>query len=152
MKPPTAETRRDAAALGRRDLREYGSMFFIYAMLLSASILTVIGEVLLKAGIAHVTSRVGTFSLAPNVLFSTFTDWRVLLGFTLIFGGALFWLGVISRVDLSFAYPLLALNYVVILIPAHFFLNETITLNRIIGALIIFGGVVVITWGSQGNG
>ena len=31
----------------------------------------------------------------------------------------LFWLGVISRADFSFAYPLLALSYVVALIPAR---------------------------------
>jgi drug/metabolite transporter (DMT)-like permease len=150
--PSTVNPQTDAAQSKHRTPWEYRTMLVVYAMLLSASILTVIGEVLLKAGIVQVTDRVGTFSLAPAVLFSTFTEWRVILGFALIFGGALFWLGVISRVDLSFAYPLLALNYVVILIPARFFLNETITLNRIIGALIIFLGVVVITWGGQGNG
>jgi drug/metabolite transporter (DMT)-like permease len=64
-----------------------------------------------------------------------------------VFGGALFWLGVISRVQLSFAYPLLALNYLILLIPARFILDEPITVTRIVGAAIIVVGVVVITWG-----
>ncbi len=124
------------------------AMVMVFMLLLTASALTVTGEVLLKIGINHVTEQVGAFSLDPRVLWATFTDWRVLLGFGLVFGGALFWLGVISRVDLSFAYPLLALNYVIILIPSRILLNESISLIRLVGALIIVFGVIVITWGS----
>lgn len=123
-------------------------MLLVLSLLLTASALTVTGEVLLKIGINHVTTHVGAFTLDPKVLWATFTDWRVILGFALVFGGAIFWLGVISRVDLSFAYPLLALNYVIILIPSRILLNESISLVRLIGALIIVIGVIVITWGS----
>jgi drug/metabolite transporter (DMT)-like permease len=123
-------------------------MLLVLSLLLTASALTVTGEVLLKIGINHVTTHVGAFTLDPKVLWATFTDWRVILGFALVFGGAIFWLGVISRVDLSFAYPLLALNYVIILIPSRILLNESISLIRLIGALIIVIGVIVITWGS----
>ncbi|PDW04099.1 EamA family transporter [Candidatus Viridilinea mediisalina] len=123
-------------------------MALVFAMLLTASTLTVIGEILLKLGVNLVGQRVGAFSLNPAVLWATFTEWRVILGFALIFGGALFWLGVISRVNLSFAYPLLALNYVIILIPSRVILNETITPTKIIGAIIVVIGVIVITWGA----
>jgi drug/metabolite transporter (DMT)-like permease len=124
-------------------------MALVYGLLITACVLTVIGEVMLKIGIGHVSERVGAFSLSPAVLFATFTEWRVIIGFALVFGGALFWLGVISRVELSFAYPLLALNYVILLVPARFLLNEAITPARIVGALIIVAGVIVITWGQR---
>jgi drug/metabolite transporter (DMT)-like permease len=123
-------------------------MLFVFALLLTASALTVIGEILLKLGVNAVGERVGAFSLDPTVLWATFTDWRVILGFALVFGGALFWLGVISRVNLSFAYPLLALNYVLILVPSRLLLNETITPTKIVGAVIVVVGVIVITWGA----
>ncbi|MCG8347799.1 MAG: EamA family transporter [Chloroflexales bacterium] len=119
-------------------------MFLVFTLLLIAICLTVSGELLLKAGM----NQVGEFSASVNVLWRTFTEWRVILGFGLIFSGALFWLGVISRVDLSFAYPMLALSYVVSMIPAYFFLNEQITANRVLGACIIIVGVIVITWRS----
>jgi drug/metabolite transporter (DMT)-like permease len=124
-------------------------MLLVYGLLITACVLTVIGEVTLKIGIGAVTERVGAFSLAPSILFTTFTEWRVILGFALVFGGSLFWLGVISRVELSFAYPLLAMNYVILLIPSRFLLNEAITPARIVGAVIIVAGVIVITWGSK---
>lgn len=124
-------------------------MLPVLALLITASALTVVGEVLLKLGMNAVTAQVGAFSLDPRVLWTTFTDWRVILGFALVFGGALFWLGVISRVNLSFAYPLLALNYVIILIPSRYFLGETITPAKIVGAVIVVIGVIVITWGAS---
>jgi drug/metabolite transporter (DMT)-like permease len=127
-------------------------MFSVIALLITASALTVIGEVLLKLGMNAVGERVGAFSLAPEVLWATFTDWRVIAGFALVFGGALFWLGVISRVNLSFAYPLLALNYVLILIPSRFLLGELITPTKLLGAVIVVVGVIVITWGAANQG
>jgi drug/metabolite transporter (DMT)-like permease len=114
----------------------------VYLLLLTAICLTVTGELLLKIGM----NNVGAFSFTPALLLRTFTQWQVVLGFALIFSGALFWLGVISRVDFSFAYPLLAFSYVVSLIPARLILQEHITPNRIVGALIIVVGVIVITW------
>jgi drug/metabolite transporter (DMT)-like permease len=123
-------------------------MLLVFSLLLTASTLTVIGEILLKLGVNAVSQRVGAFSLDPHILWATFTEWRVILGFVLVFGGALFWLGVIARVNLSFAYPLLALNYVIILIPSRLLLNETITPTKVIGALIVVVGVIVITWGA----
>jgi drug/metabolite transporter (DMT)-like permease len=124
-------------------------MLPVLTLLLVASGLTVIGEVLLKLGMNAVSAQVGAFTLEPRVLWTTFTDWRVILGFALVFGGALFWLGVISRVNLSFAYPLLALNYVLILIPSRYFLGESITPTKLAGAVIVVAGVIVITWGAN---
>ncbi len=118
----------------------------IYVLLLIAICLTVTGEVLLKLGMNQVRADVGAF--APNlpVLTRTFTEWRVVLGFALIFSGALFWLGVISRADFSFAYPLLALSYIVALLPARLVLQEPITINRVLGAIIVVVGAIVIGW------
>ena len=118
----------------------------VYLLLLIAICLTVTGEILLKLGMNAVRADVGAFSASLPVLLRTFTDWRVVLGFALIFSGALFWLGVISRADFSFAYPLLALSYVIALIPAWLVLGESVTINRIIGALVVVAGAVIIGW------
>src|SRR5215510_16346106 len=118
----------------------------VYLLLMIAICLTVTGEVLLKLGMNAVRADVGAFTASLPVLMRTFTDWRVVLGFGLIFSGALFWLGVISRADFSFAYPLLALSYVVAMIPARFILHEDVTLNRILGAVIVVVGAIVISW------
>lgn len=114
----------------------------IFALLMTAICLTVTGELLLKAGV----DQVGEFSMSFPILFRTFTEWRVVLGFALVFAGSLFWLGVISRTDFSYAYPLLALSYVISLIPARFILHEDVGWNRVLGSVIIVLGVIVVTW------
>ncbi len=117
----------------------------VFLLLFTAITVTVIGELLLKLGV----DRVGSFGLSFDVLWKTFTEWRVVLGFVLIFIGSLFWLGVISRTDFSFAYPMLALSYVVSLIPARYILGEEVTPNRIIGACVVVVGVIIISWRGQ---
>lgn len=139
---PLAGDSRSAVMGLHVDIPKVRAMLLIFTLLLTAICLTVTGELLLKSGM----NQVGEFSASFNAVFRTFTEWRVLLGFMLIFGGGLFWLGVISRVDFSFAYPLLALSYVISLIPAHFLLGEHVTINRIIGACVIVLGVVIVTW------
>ena len=114
----------------------------VFALLLIAICLTVTGELMLKAGV----NQVGEFSPSLAVLIRTFTEWRVVLGFALVFAGSLFWLGVISRTDFSYAYPLLAMSYVISLIPARFLLHEDVTWNRVLGSVIIVLGVIVVTW------
>lgn len=118
----------------------------IYLLLLIGICLTVSGQVFLKLGMNRVRTKIGAFSATPTALWKTFTEWRVILGFVLTFSASLFWLGVISRADFSFAYPLLAFSYVVALIPARLVLHEPLTSNRLIGALIVVIGVIVIGW------
>ena len=57
------------------------------------------------------------------------------------------WLFALSRVDISFAYPFLALGYVIISIMAWLWLGETVTATRMMGMLIIITGLVVLSRG-----
>jgi drug/metabolite transporter (DMT)-like permease len=114
-----------------------------FSLLLVAMALTVTGEVLLKVGMNRIGDQ---FALTPRMLAHAFSHWQVFCGFVLIFSGSLFWLYVISRFDLSYAYPLLAFNYVLILIPSWVLLGERVTMNKVIGSLIIVLGVIVVTW------
>jgi drug/metabolite transporter (DMT)-like permease len=59
--------------------------------------------------------------------------------------GAIVWLVVLSRVDLSFAYPMLAMSYILIMIISAFRFGEIISLSRIFGTLLICIGVIFIS-------
>ena len=58
--------------------------------------------------------------------------------------GLLFWLMVLTKVDLSLAYPLLSLNYVFILLGAKYLFKEEIPIHRWVGVLIILFGISVL--------
>ena len=57
------------------------------------------------------------------------------------------WLWALSRVDISFAYPFLALGYVFVGIMAWWLLGESITATRLTGMLIIVFGLIVLSRG-----
>ncbi len=111
------------------------------ALLLVAILLSATGELLLKHGM----SQIGVFTFELPVLVRIFLTPQILLGFTLVFGGAIFWLAVISRVDLSFAYPMLALGYVVVVFASAFLFHEPLTLMKLAGVGIICAGVIVLS-------
>ncbi|MGH9394262.1 MAG: EamA family transporter, partial [Terriglobales bacterium] len=55
------------------------------------------------------------------------------------------WWAVLSRVDLSYAFPLTSMSYVVLLVASRAFLGEHISLTRWMGATAIVFGVYLIT-------
>lgn len=57
------------------------------------------------------------------------------------------WLIVLSKVEVSFAYPFLSIGYVVATFAGYYFLEESLTLARIIGILVICIGVYIISRG-----
>ena len=116
-----------------------------FFLLLIAISMSTTGELLLKTGMNQV--GVLHFSLDQFVptLIRAFTNPFVLAGFVLIFGGSIFWLAVISRVDLSWAYPMLSLGYILVVLLSWWFLNEAITPLRLIGVGVICVGVFLVS-------
>ncbi|GAI02453.1 unnamed protein product [marine sediment metagenome] len=122
-------------------------IFDLLAIFVSVS-LAVVGQLLLKIGML----RMGRFSLNISTIVPQYT--RILLNPFIIAGiisfalSMLVWLYVLSRLELSVAYPFVALNYVLILFASHFLLKETITPVRIIGVAVIVIGVYLISRGT----
>lgn len=104
---------------------------------------SVTGEILLKAGM----DRAGVLSIASlaAMLPKMVRIWQLWAGFGSIGVGAVFWLAAISRVDLSWAYPMLAMGYVLTLIFARLFLHEPISPVRWLGTLVIVLGVYLVS-------
>lgn len=63
-----------------------------------------------------------------------------------LFGvSAVFWLIVLSRVSLSFAYPFAALTYVLILVFDRFILKTEVPGLRWAGVFLIISGIILIS-------
>ncbi len=104
---------------------------------------SVAGELLLKSGM----NQAGVLSLSnlPVIFARMVRIWQLWMGFASIGVGAVFWLAAISRVDLSWAYPLLAMGYVITLVFAALILREHVSLVRWLGAVVIVVGVYLIS-------
>lgn len=77
-------------------------------------------------------------------LFKMFSNLLVLVGLFFYFVSAVIWMIVLSRVDLSFAYPIIGINFVLVLLVSRYFLGEHVGPIRWIGAIIIFLGVSLV--------
>ena len=82
-------------------------------------------------------------SWIKKLLGKVFTYPTLWVGGTSMLVGLLFWLAAISSGELSFVYLLGSIQYIFALIAAHFFLNEKITLTKLIGTLLITSGIIL---------
>lgn len=57
----------------------------------------------------------------------------------------LLWMVVLSKVEVSFAYPFLSIGYVVAAVIGYYFLGESLSLSRLAGILVICIGVFLIS-------
>jgi multidrug transporter EmrE-like cation transporter len=68
----------------------------------------------------------------------------VLAGLALYALGAIAWIAVLRRMDLSYAYPFLALNFVLIALVGQVVLGETLPWIRWVGIGAICVGILLI--------
>lgn len=119
-------------------------MLRAFMILLVAVVFSVTGELLLKHGM----NSVGFLSLRPGPLIAglwrAFTNPYVLIGFGSVFLASIFWLSILSRVPLSWAYPMLSLSYVLVVFASWWFLGEHLSMTRVLGVLVIWGGVFLV--------
>ena len=73
----------------------------------------------------------------------------MLVGFVFYGAGALIMLIAYRFVKLSVLQPVLSLNYALSIVLGFMFLNEPITMLKVIGVLTIMGGVVFIAGGDK---
>lgn len=105
----------------------------------------VVGQVLLKSGIGQV-GVIGSSGAALSfaTLLRVVTTPLVVLGLGSYVLGAAAWIVVLSRLNLSYAYPFLALNFLLIALASRFVLGEPVPLLRWLGVAIICVGVLVV--------
>jgi len=116
----------------------------VWLLLIGSVALSSLAQLLLKLGLRGAgrleLSPAGLAALALRVV----TNGYLLAGLAGFVVSAVFWLIVLSRVELSLAYPLVSLGYVFVLFLSHFVLGESISAWRLGGVAAIIAGVILI--------
>ena len=101
-------------------------------------------QLLLKAGV----NAVGHFEFTrANILpisLKLAAQWPIVGGLACYVVSVAVWVVGLSRVDVSIAYPMLSLGYVVNAVAAWYLFGEVLSLQRLIGIGIILVGVLVV--------
>jgi len=114
------------------------------SLLLVTVTLNVVGQYLMKRGMTDVGAITGDLSALVSSLATAFTNPYVLAGVGAYGFSSIFWLVLLSRVDLSYAYPALSLGYVLITLVSALALGEQVSALRWTGVIIISVGVIMV--------
>ncbi len=68
----------------------------------------------------------------------------VFISILLLVSGLMLWLMVLSRIQVSVAYPLLSVNYVIVLLSAKWLFHESVPAHRWVGAFLIMVGISLL--------
>ncbi len=113
-------------------------------LILAATVLGVVGQMLLKQGMTQMGPLSLTISSTARIIWSIATSPMVIGGLLIYAIGTFFWLITLSRLELSVAYPFVSLNHVVIFLLAWLVLKEQISPLRAVGVLIICAGMLLV--------
>jgi len=114
-----------------------------FVLLFISISLAVIGQLLMKRGM----QIFGTFpvnellvKIIPMIL-----NPFVFIGLAAFGVSSVFWLAVLSRLDLSLVYPMVSIGYIFVAIFSWVLLGEQLTLIRWAGIIVICAGVFLIS-------
>jgi multidrug transporter EmrE-like cation transporter len=118
-----------------------------FLLIFISVLIAVLGQLSMKHGIhkASLVARLGEISSVYSYFVSAFTNAFVLAGFLLYGFSSLFWLVVLGRVDLSYAYPLVSMGYVLAVFFSWLLFKEQVSVVRCAGLAVICVGVVLLS-------
>lgn len=115
-----------------------------FGFILTGILLNATAQLLLKKG----TNAVGAIHLTLENWWSI--GWQLATQLPIIGGlgcyvlSVVVWIIGLSRVDVTIAYPLLSIGYIVNAIGAWYFLGETLSPQRILAIAVIIIGVALL--------
>ena len=93
-------------------------------------------------GIGEITGGIQGFLLAlPNMIANAYL-WLSLVCYGI---SIVMWMVVLSKADVSYAYPFLSIGYILSAVVGYYAFGENVTLTRIAGIIVICIGVVLIS-------
>jgi len=115
-----------------------------FALILVGVLLNAAAQLLLKAG----TNAVGSFAYSADNVFPV--GWKlatqpfIAAGLACYVVSVVVWILALSRTEVSVAYPMLSIGYVLNALAAWYLFGEAVTPQRLAGIGIIILGVFVV--------
>jgi multidrug transporter EmrE-like cation transporter len=119
-------------------------------VIVSSVLLNALAQILLKAGMKNFSN----IDLKNNIIqtfLSISLNPYIISGFISYGISIILWLWVLSKVDVSLAYPFQALGYIVVTILAWLIFQENVNMTRIIALIFITLGLIILAFSSRVN-
>lgn len=109
-------------------------------------LLVIISQLFLKLGLTKTGGiKIGNFSEFVESFLKLFQEKYIYIGVFIAILGAFIWLIIISKKDLTLAFPISsAIFFTLLFLFSWLFLGENITIWKIVGTIIILIGISII--------
>lgn len=117
--------------------------WMIGLFLLIAITLGAFGQIALKHGMKQYGPLGHGGAMLGNLFQAVITPY-VLLGLALYAVSSCFWLVVLSSWNLSYAYPMIATNYLLVVLLSRLFFKESVLPLQWLGIVLMVGGLILV--------
>lgn len=119
-----------------------------YFYIVLTIVFTVYGQLVIKQQVNTIVEFPSGLGLIPFYIRFILTRPLVLSGFISAVLASVAWIGALSKFQLSYAYPFMSLNFVLVVLLSFFIFHDTVNWYRIIGLILICVGVFIVSKGS----
>ncbi len=115
-----------------------------FSLILFGVLLNALAQLLLKAGVRQMGHFDFTFANAWPVTTTLATNFPVIGGLSCYVVSVVVWILALSRVEVSMAYPMLSIGYVLNAGLAWYLFDEAVGPQRLLGIGVIIIGVIMV--------
>ena len=116
----------------------------VFSLILLGVLLNAGAQLMLKAGMTQIGHFEFSMANMMPIGLKVMGNPPIINGLCMYVMSVVVWLLVLSRVQVSFAYPMLSIGYVVNALAANYFFGEPLTSMRMLGIFIIISGVYLV--------
>ncbi|RYY94634.1 MAG: 4-amino-4-deoxy-L-arabinose transferase [Comamonadaceae bacterium] len=116
-----------------------------FSIIFAGVLLNSAAQLMLKAGAKTLgVVSIGSASSLAQAAWGAATQPWIVFGLVCYFVSAALWVVALTKVDVTVAYPMLSMGYVIAAVLAWHFFGESLNAGRVLGIAIILIGVVVL--------
>ena len=119
-----------------------------FFLILFSVTLNALAQVLIKKGMTVIGKVDASLSAIGSLLPQIFVNGYIIGGMASYAVSVFVWFIVLSRVQVSYAYPYLSMGYIMTAVAAYFIFGESLSLYKIAGILVICAGIIIMSIGA----
>lgn len=117
---------------------------FNFAIILISVLLNASAQLFLKKG-AEVLNDPNAPENIPLLIYKLLINFHIISGLSCYAISILLWIYALSKVDVSVAYPMISIGFILNTIAAWYLFNEPLGFLKLIGIFFIILGVILIS-------
>ncbi len=120
---------------------------FDHIYIFSSLFLAIYSQLIMRWQVSMAGALPAELSGKIYFIFTLFLNPWVISALAATFLSGIAWMFAMTKFEISYAYPWMSLNFVLVMLFSFFFLGESLNMSKIIGSLLVVAGVIVLARG-----